>query len=168
LAIQIALNHRTRFKYDKPVSLGTQVLRSKHFINWQQDPHGNFLARFLFLEKTQEFIVEVNHPFDYSPSLSKDLEPYRAVQPAGQLLQRFIDSVPVKHVPLWASVEPSGVEFGYSMSVHNLNQTPRVTTPYTDEQWSQIEHLAHKVDADLAAGDARLTTGGPHSLSRRA
>src|SRR6202011_5936526 len=46
--------------------------------------------------------------------------------------------------PITGSVEPSGVEFGYTMSVHRLNETPRVTKPYTDEQWSQIEQLAHK------------------------
>jgi Bacterial transglutaminase-like N-terminal region len=87
LAIQVALNHCSRFRYDKPVSLGPQVARlrpaphcrtpilsysmrglpAKHLINWQQDPHANFLARLLFPEKTQEFVVEVDFVAELSP-----------------------------------------------------------------------------------------------------
>ncbi len=93
MSIHVALNHKTQYKYDRPVLLGSQVVRlrpaphcrtrilsyslrvtpEKHFINWQQDPQSNFLARLVFSEKTREFVVEVDlvaemsvlNPFDF-------------------------------------------------------------------------------------------------------
>jgi len=133
MGIQVALNHRTCYRYEKAISLGPQVIQlrpalhcrtpilsysldvtpSEHILNWQLDPHNNRLARFLFLEKTQELLVEVNlvaelspynpfefflepgveeFPFAYTPGLAKDLEPYRSVDPSGPLQQAFLES----------------------------------------------------------------------------
>jgi uncharacterized protein (DUF2126 family) len=133
MGIQVALNHRTVYRYEKPISLGPQVIQlrpalhcrtpilsysldvipSEHVLNWQLDPHNNRLARLLFLEKTREFLIEVNlvadlspynpfafflepgveeYPFAYAPGLAKDLEPYRSVDPPGPLLHAFLQS----------------------------------------------------------------------------
>src|SRR5271169_126485 len=131
MGIQVALNHRTQYRYDKAVSLGPQVIQlrpaphcrtpilsyslnvapAEHLLNWQMDPHYNYLARVLFLGKTNEFIVDVDlvadlspvnpfnfflelgievYPFKYAPQLAKDLEPYRSVEPAGRRLLAFL------------------------------------------------------------------------------
>jgi uncharacterized protein (DUF2126 family) len=65
-----------------------------------------------------------------------------------------------KAAPIGGTVEPSGVEFGYSMTVKRLNDAPRVSRPVSDEDWTKVEEVAHRVDADLAAEDVRLTMGG--------
>ena len=46
------------------------------------------------------------------------------------------------------------------MKVERIWEAPRVTKPYTDEQWAEIEKLGHAIDAQLLAGDVRLTMGG--------
>jgi uncharacterized protein (DUF2126 family) len=134
MGIQVALNHRTRYGYDKPVSLGPQVVQlrpaphsrtpilsyslkvtpARHFLSWQLDPHSNHLARLLFPDKTNEFVVEVDltaelspsnpfdfllepgfedYPFEYVAEMARDLEPYRLVKPAGRRLHAFLDGL---------------------------------------------------------------------------
>ena len=125
MSIQVALHHRTTYRYDRPVALGPQVVRlrpaphcahadrcpirctvepKQHFINWQQDPQGNYLARLVFPEKTELFEVVVDlvadmavinpfdfflepeaeqFPFAYDASLAEELAPFRKVKPAG-------------------------------------------------------------------------------------
>ena len=135
MPIRVALHHRTAYAYDKLVSLGPQVVRlrpaahcrtpvlsyslkvspEKHFINWQQDPHGNFLARLVFLEKTRELSVTVDlvaemtvinpfefflqeeaneYPLSYEDSLRTDLLPFLETLPQGPRMQEFMACVP--------------------------------------------------------------------------
>src|SRR5258707_6745380 len=96
------------------LSYSLSVPPADHLLNWQLDPHHNHLARLLFPGKTNEFVVEVDlvaelspfnpfdfflepgaevYPFEYAPELAKDLEPYRSVDPAGPLLQAFLENL---------------------------------------------------------------------------
>ena len=135
MAVLTSLHHVTRYLYDRPVQLGPHVVRlrpaphcrtrvpsyslrvtpAQHFVNWQQDPHGNWNARFVFPEKTSEFSVtvdlladiEVINPFDffvepyadkfpfaYPEDLREELMPCLATEPAGPLLKAFLAAVP--------------------------------------------------------------------------
>ena len=76
------------------------------------------------------------------------------------------------HIPLACTPQPSGaapieggmdeceVEFEHRMAVTRIYESPRVTKPYTTEQWNQVMALGQAVDAELIAGDVRLTMGG--------
>ncbi|RXK55142.1 transglutaminase family protein [Oleiharenicola lentus] len=332
MAIHVALNHRTSYQYDRPVTLGPQVIRLRpaphcrtpilsyslkltpakgHFLNWQQDAFGNYLARVVYPEKVTEFQVEVDvvaemsvyNPFDFflepyaekfpftyekklatelAPFLRKnarkpkfgafvasiDLKPQRTIdflvalnsavnrmvryvirmEPGVQtpektltlasgscrdsawllvnalrhcgLAARFVSGYLIQlkadqkaldgpsgaeqdftdlhawcevylpgagwigldptsgllagegHIPLACSPEPSSAaaisggvdecetEFDFAMSVTRVHESPRVTKPYTEEQWAKIEALGHAIDADLVKHDVRLTMGG--------
>ncbi|WP_031499805.1 DUF2126 domain-containing protein [Bryobacter aggregatus] len=331
MAIRVALHHRTSYNYDRPVTLGPQVVRlrpaphsrtpilsyalkiqpANHFINWQQDPQGNYLARLVFPEPTTHFSVEVNlhadmsvinpfdfflepyaenFPFHYEESLARELRPFLETNPITPALQSFVDSIDLSprlsasflvdlnsrlqnlirytirmepgvqtpeqtltlrsgscrdtawllvqtlrhlglaarfvsgyliqlkadeksidgpsgpeadftdlhawtevylpgagwvgldptsglyagegHIPLAATpepasaapvsglVSPSQVEFEHLMRVARAHEDPRVTKPYTDEQWQAIDALGEQVDQDLEAADIRLTMGG--------
>ncbi|MBS1209969.1 MAG: dehydrogenase [Proteobacteria bacterium] len=331
MSIHVALNHVTHYRYDKPITLGPQIVRLRpaphsrtrvlsyslrvtpleHFINWQQDPQSNYLARLVFPEKTREFRVEVDlvvemavlnpfdfflepvamqYPFSYSAELTTELAPYLVCLPATPRFKALLDSVPrektatidflvalnqrlqhdidylvrlepgvqtpeetlgkasgscrdsawllvqllrhlglaarfvsgyliqlkpdVKaldgpsgtevdftdlhawcevylpgagwigldptsgllagegHIPLACSPEPSSaapieggleaceVEFEHHMQVQRIWEAPRVTKPYSDDQWAGIEALGRRIDADIRDQDIRLTQGG--------
>jgi len=331
VSIHVALNHVTHYRYDRLVALGPQVVRlrpaphcrtrilsyslrvtpAEHFVNWQQDPESNYLARFVFPEKTRTLKIEVdliaemavlnpfdfflepyaeNYPFQYQGADKRDLAPYLVmfrgeprfkeylkgidrrkkrtidflvelnlrlsrdirylirmepgvqspeqtlVKASGscrdsawllvQLLRhlglaaRFVSGYLIQltpdmksldgpsgperdftdlhawcevylpgagwigldptsgllagegHIPLACTPEPiaaapvSGavdeaeVDFQHHMKVERVWEAPRVTKPYTEEQWAEIETLGHTIDAQLLAGDVRLTMGG--------
>ena len=62
--------------------------------------------------------------------------------------------------PISGGVSQAEVEFDVEMRVDRVYESPRVTKPYRDDQWDRIDALGRQVDADLAAGDVRLTMGG--------
>lgn len=341
MAIHIALNHKTQYRYDRPVALGPQIIRlrpaphcrtrilsyslrvtpQKHFINWQQDPQSNFLARLVFPEITSELLIEVDlvaemavynpfdfflepgvehFPFEYDRGLDHELEPFRRQSPATPQFERYVQAAKdellrnggagktdlrtidflvelnkkirrdvryiirlepgvqtpedtltkatgscrdsawllcqvlrslglsarfvsgyliqltpdVKsldgpsgaehdftdlhawcevylpgggwigldptsglmagegHIPLAATPDPqsaapvtglvgeSKCTFHFEMKVARIHESPRVTKPYTEEQWQEIETLGHRIDEELHEGDCRLTMGG--------
>jgi uncharacterized protein (DUF2126 family)/transglutaminase-like putative cysteine protease len=331
VSIHVALNHVTSYSYDRLINLGPQIIRlrpcphsrtrilsyslkigpEKHFINWQQDPQGNYLARLVFPEKTREFKIEVDMvaemsvinpfdfflephaeqiPFDYEAWQRHELTPYLYKLPATPLFQKYLDGISrekmrsvdflvalnarvqkevgytirmepgvqtpeetlekktgscrdsawllvqilrhlglaarfvsgyliqltadVKsldgpsgpeadftdlhawaevylpgagwigldptsglfagegHIPLACTPEPASAApvtgglddcetaFGHHMQVTRVWEAPRVTKPYTDEQWVEIEGLGHRIDEKLLAMDVRLTQGG--------
>ena len=67
---------------------------------------------------------------------------------------------PISAAPISGDVEQCEVEFKFEMSVDRIHEDPRVTKPYTDEQWTQIETLGQQVDQVLQDGNVRLTMGG--------
>ncbi len=331
MAIQIALNHKTQYHYDRLVKLGPQIVRLRpaphcrttilsyslkihpknHFLNWQQDPQANYLARLVFPEPTTEFLVEVDlvaemaifnpfdfflepyaekFPFTYDAAAARDLRPFLETEPlspalrdwlatvstesvrtidfltslnqrlrdeigyvirteagvqtceetltlrtgscrdsawllvqilrnlglgarfvSGYLIQIAPDVKPLAgpagpsadftdlhawtevflpgagwvgldptsgllagegHIPLACTpdagsaapvsglLEPCNTTFHHEMSVRRIHESPRVTKPYTEDQWNEILALGDKVDADLNANDVRLTMGG--------
>ena len=332
MALHVALNHQTHYRYDRLVQMGPHVIRLRpaphsrtpilsyalkieptgYFLNWQQDPHGNYLARIVYPEKVQEFHVEVDLvadmvvynpfdfflepdaetlPFDYDPQVKEDLLPYLVKEPPGPRLQEWLRQFIAPHedptVPFlmslnqqlksqidyvvrmehgvqtpdetlelgrgscrdtsWLLVQilrhlglasrfvsgyliqlvadvksldgPSGTDrdftdlhawveaylpgagwvgldatsgllageghiplactphpltaapisgameicettFSHEMSVTRIVETPRVTKPYTEEQWQAIDQFGQRLDQELAANDVRITIGG--------
>ncbi|UAW99849.1 transglutaminase family protein [Halopseudomonas nanhaiensis] len=67
---------------------------------------------------------------------------------------------PSSAAPITGATEPCEVEFGFEMSVERVHEDPRVTKPYTEDEWQRIDALGDKVDAQLNALDVRLTMGG--------
>jgi uncharacterized protein (DUF2126 family)/transglutaminase-like putative cysteine protease len=134
LSIHVALNHVTHYRYDRMVSLSPQVVRLRpaphcrtrilahslkvlpvdHFINWQQDPQANYLARLVFPDETREFRVEVDvvaemavlnpfdffltpyaesFPFKYDSNERRELVPYLVKSPATPLISTYLEGI---------------------------------------------------------------------------
>jgi uncharacterized protein (DUF2126 family)/transglutaminase-like putative cysteine protease len=334
LAIHVALEHQTSYQFDRPVRLGPHVVRLRpaahcrtpvlsyslrvepdtHFLNWQQDPFGNYLARLVFPEPARQLTITVDlvadmtvinpfdffvdesaerFPFKYEAELARDLAPYLASETPGPLLTEWLaelganpaEGMPVNdflvginqrlqrdigyltrmeagvqtpehtlerrlgscrdsawllvaimrklglaarfvsgylvqlvadqkplvgpagptadftdlhawtevylpgagwigldptsglfagegHLPLactpepstaapvTGALEPAEVQFFHVNRVRRLHESPRVTLPYTDGQWADIDALGKAVDDELVKGDVRLTHGG--------
>ena len=67
---------------------------------------------------------------------------------------------PSSAAPISGGVDECETEFAFDMTVKRVYESPRVTKPYTDEQWTEIEKLGHAIDVDLKKNDVRLTMGG--------
>ncbi|OLP53538.1 IMP dehydrogenase [Rhizobium rhizosphaerae] len=134
MSIKASIYHLTHYQYDRPIQLGPQVIRlkpaahsrtkvlshslkvspSNHFVTLQQDPYGNFLARYVFPEPVTELKIEVDliadmtvynpfdffveeeaevWPFDYAEALVDDLSIYRKPEPATPALQAYLDRI---------------------------------------------------------------------------
>lgn len=67
---------------------------------------------------------------------------------------------PVSAAPVTGFADPAECEFSFHMEVTRIHEDPRVTKPYSDQQWDQITAMGHLVDERLNEGDVRLTMGG--------
>lgn len=132
MTIRVAIHHVTHYTFDREVSLSPHEIRlrpaahartpvesyslkihpAKHFLNWQQDPYGNWLARAVFPDKTSELKIEVDlvadmtvinpfdffvekfaetYPFDYPGETGKELAPYLETDTPGPLLAAWLE-----------------------------------------------------------------------------
>src|SRR5262249_49732929 len=66
----------------------------------------------------------------------------------------------ISAAPITGTASRPAEHFDFQMSVARIHEDPRVTKPYTDEQWAAIDAVGHFVDEALRAGDVRLTMGG--------
>ena len=140
MAIRVSLSHKTRYSYDRPVELTPQIVRlrpaphcrtpvtayslkvnpANHFINWQQDPYSNYVARLAFpqptdiLEISVDLVAEMTtinpfdffldthaerFPFTYSEFQARELAPYLELLPASPLFAAFMEEFREKYLP---------------------------------------------------------------------
>ncbi len=134
MAIRVALRHKTHYRYDRPVNLSPHLVRLRPaphcrtpieaysinitppgaFLNWQQDPFGNYLARLVFPEPSTEFGVDVelvanlttinpfdffleeegeHYPFEYDAALKRDLYSYLQACSTGPLFHELRERI---------------------------------------------------------------------------
>ena len=133
MAIRVALQHRTSYLFDRLVNVGPHEIRlrpapqtrtpilgysfsvtpAEHFLNWQQDPYGNWVARLMFTERTNKLEVRValtadmtvinpfdffvepyaeTFPFVYAPALAKELIPFLETAPVGARVAAWLSA----------------------------------------------------------------------------
>jgi uncharacterized protein (DUF2126 family)/transglutaminase-like putative cysteine protease len=193
MAIKAALHHLTHYRYDRPVSLGPQVIRLRpaphsrtrvishslkvspadHFVNYQQDPYGNWLARYVFPNPVTELKIEVDivadmtvynpfdffvedsvreWPFDYAEDISPDLVIYRDCEPAGPHLAAFLARIartPKGTVDFLVELNARvASDIGYVIRMEPGVQTPEETFETgkgscRDSSWLLVQALRH-------------------------
>ncbi len=191
MSIQVTLNHRTVYKYDRRINLGPQTVRLKpaphcrtpilsytqrvlpadHFCNWQQDPQGNYVSRYVFQEKTDrlelcvtlvadmavinpfDFFVDEEaetYPFVYDPDLAADLAPFLRCEKVSPLLREWLDSVDQTRVRTVTKLielnQRLQSEISYTIRMEPGVQTPEKTLQIKrgscrDSAWLMVQIL---------------------------
>jgi len=194
MSIKASIYHLTHYTYDKPVRLGPQVIRlkpashsktrvlshslkvtpSNHFVNLQQDPYGNYLARFVFPEPVTEFKIEVDlvadmtvynpfdffveeeatkWPFDYPETIREDLSIYMKPEEPGPRLKALLETL--DYTPGQPTVDMVvGLnarlqqQIGYVIRMEAGVQTPEQTLETAkgscrDTSWLLVQILRH-------------------------
>src|SRR5450830_347511 len=193
MSIHVALNHVTSYRYDRAINLGPQIVRLRpaphcrtrilsyslrilpepHFVNWQQDPQANYMARLVFPEKTEEFRIEVDLvaemsvinpfdfflepyaeqiPFEYADELQNELAPYRKTLPLTPLFQKLLDSIPrekVRSADFLVGLNQKLADLvDYTIRMEPGVQTPEETLTIgsgscRDSSWLLVQLLRH-------------------------
>ncbi len=193
MSIRVAIHHKTEYDFDRPVKLSPHTIRlrpaphartpvhqyslqiepKQHFINWQQDPFGNFLARLVFPEKTRKFSVEVglvaelvsinpfdffleeyaeHYPFTYPKQLRKELAPYFEVVDDGPRLNAWLEGVSRKKTRtvdfLMALIHDLRDDIDYNIRMEPGIQTCEETLELKrgscrDSAWLLVQILRH-------------------------
>ena len=173
MTITVGITHHTEYHYDKSISMSPHTFRLRpaphsrtpiksyslkvfpedHFINWQQDPFGNYLARVVFPEKTKKFSFTVDlvaeltvinpfdfflesyaetYPFKYEKRLARDLAPYLEIETASDAFSTLINAQvpkePVATVDFLVAVNQAVynlIEYGVRMEpgVQSVDET---------------------------------------------
>jgi transglutaminase-like putative cysteine protease len=193
MAIRVALHHKTVYRYDRQATLSPHAIRlrpaphsrtaiasyslrlepSGHFLNWQQDPQGNFLARVVFPNPVPLFSIEVDlvadmsvinpfdfflepyaerYPFTYQPQDARELRPFLETGERTPLLDRHIASIDLSPTPtveflvnLNRRVQQ---EVSYLIRMEPGVQTPeetleRASGSCRDSAWLLVQVLRH-------------------------
>jgi uncharacterized protein (DUF2126 family)/transglutaminase-like putative cysteine protease len=184
MAITVAIEHRTSYQFDRAVHAGPHVVRLRpaphcrtpitayslhvepegHFLNWLQDPFGNFEARLVFPEPIRNVEITVGvvadmtvinpfdffidesaeqFPFHYEPGLADDLAPYLATAPVGPLLQAWLGSVRI----------PDGETRRTIDHLVDLNRRVWKDVAYTTRMEPGVQDPEHTLD--IALGSCR-------------
>lgn len=164
MAIRAALQHTTRYRYDRAVKLSPQVVRlrpaahartnieayslsvepKRHFTNWQQDPFGNFMARLVFPEEVSEFTVTVDlvadlvtvNPFDFF------LEPHAETYPIEY------DAAQQRDLRIFLESSASGVRFS-ELTEFSRNTYARAGRRIVDVLVDINQHLKRALRYDI-------------------
>ncbi|MEN5083277.1 transglutaminase family protein [Bosea sp. TWI1241] len=193
MAIIAALHHVTHYRYDRPVTLGPQIIRLRpaphcrsairsysltvtpapHFVNWQQDPNGNWLARYVFPEPVTEFRIAVDlvtelsvinpfdffvaeeaetFPFAYPEELHDELAPYLVREEAGPLLAALLAGIPREPTNTVSFVVDLNARL-QGMIAYGIRMEPGVQAPEEtlalrsgscrDSSWLLVQILRH-------------------------
>ena len=193
MSIHASLYHLTHYRYDRPVTMGPQIIRLRpaahsrtrvishslkvspegHFINYQQDPYGNWLARVVFPDPVREFKIEVDvvadmsvynpfdffvedsasdYPFDYDPDIESDLAIYRKIEPQGALFDSYLAGIPrqkTRTIDFLVGLNAQlSTDIGYVIRMEAGVQTPEQTLQLAkgscrDTSWLLIHLLRH-------------------------